>query len=172
MYISEQTYAETNRALKRKVRKAKKEGAESMTLPTDFLNAVTKPCKVSPWKLMRDAADSLEAAEKRIAELEDDLRDGTISNPERFKIYDYTVKDLILFAELCKRNNVREEDIQQAAWNLELAVRAYALEREEIIKNTMDEIVARFTPDFEKAYEEMMPNCGAKMDGGKADADN
>lgn len=41
MYISEQFYAETNRALKRKVRKAKKEKAENMTLPTDFLEAVS-----------------------------------------------------------------------------------------------------------------------------------
>lgn len=31
---------------------------------------ITKPCKVSPWKLMRDAAAALKAAEKRIAELE------------------------------------------------------------------------------------------------------
>ena len=106
--------------------------------------------------LMQDAADALEAAEKRIARLEDDLRNSTISNPERFKIYGYTLKDLLLFADMCKRNDVREADLKNAAWNLELAVRAYALEREEIIKNTMDEIVARFTPDFEKAYEEMM----------------
>ena len=48
MYISEQTYAETNRALKRKVRKAKKEGAVSMTLPTDFLNAVSS-CLDDLW---------------------------------------------------------------------------------------------------------------------------
>lgn len=34
---------------------------------------ITKPCKVSPWKLMRDAADALEAAEQRIAELEAQL---------------------------------------------------------------------------------------------------
>lgn len=27
---------------------------------------ITKPCKVSPWKLMRDAADALEADEQRI----------------------------------------------------------------------------------------------------------
>ena len=106
--------------------------------------------------IMTDAADAIEAADKRIAELEDDLRNSTISNSERFKIYGYTVKDLLLFAETCKRNDVQEADLKQAAWNLELAVRAYALEREEIIKNTMDEIVARFTPDFEKAYEEMM----------------
>lgn len=31
---------------------------------------ITKPCKVSPWKLMRDAADALEATEKRIVKLE------------------------------------------------------------------------------------------------------
>lgn len=109
------------------------------------------------------AADALEAADKRIAELEDDLRNSTISNPERFKIYDYTVKDLLLFADMCKRNDVREADLKQAAWNLELAVRAVMNERAEIVKNTMDEITMRFTPDFEKAYEEMMPNCGARM---------
>lgn len=117
---------------------------------------ITKPCKVSPWKLMRDAADALEADEKRIAELEDDLRNGTISNIDRFKVYDYTVKDLILFADMCKRNDVRESDLKQAAWNLELAVRAVMNERAEIVKNTMDEITMRFTPDFEKAAEEML----------------
>lgn len=115
--------------------------------------------------LMLDAADALEAAEKRIAQLEDDLRNSTISNPERFKIYGYTVRDLILFADLCKRNDVREADLKQAAWNLELAVRAVMNERAEIVKNTMDEIAMSFTPDFEKAYEEMMQNSGAKMKG-------
>ena len=105
--------------------------------------------------LMRDAADALEAAEKRIAELEYDLRNGTISDPERFKIYGYNAKDLILFAEMCKRNDVREADLKQAAWNLELAVRAVMNERAEIVKNTMDEIAMSFTPDFEKAFAEM-----------------
>lgn len=119
-----------------------------------------------PWYVWCDrAADALEAAEKRIAELEDDLRNSTISNPERFKIYGYTLRDLILFADLCKRNDVRETDLKQAAWNLELAARAVMNERQEIVKNTMDEITMRFTPDFAKAYEEMMPNCRARMKG-------
>lgn len=109
------------------------------------------------------AAYALEKDEERIAKLEADLMCGTVSEIDRFKINGYGVKDLILFADMCKRNDVREADLKQAAWNLELAVRAYAHEREEIIKNTMNEIVARFTPDFEKAYKEMMPNCGAKM---------
>jgi hypothetical protein len=116
-------------------------------------------------RMIKDAADALEAADKRIARLEEDLRNSTISNPERFKIYGYTVKDLILFADMCKRNDVQEADLNQAAWNLEFAVRAVANERMEIIKNTMDEIKLRFTPDFEKAYEEMMPNCGTRMKG-------
>lgn len=107
-------------------------------------------------RIIKDAADALEAAEERIAVLENDLRNGTISNIDRFKVYDYTVRDLILFAEMCKRNDVRESDLKKAAWNLELAVRAVMNEREEIIKNTMDEIAMRFTPDFEKAYAEMM----------------
>ena len=106
-------------------------------------------------KLMADAADALEAADKRIEELEDDLRNSTISNIDRYKIYGYTVNDLILFAELCKRNDVREADLKQSAWNLKLAMRAVMNERAEIVKNTMDEIVARFTPDFEKAFAKM-----------------
>lgn len=65
------------------------------------------------------------------------------------------MKDLILFADMCERNNVKEEDMKQAAWNLEIAVRAWENEREEIVKNTMNDIVMRFTPDFEKAFEEM-----------------
>lgn len=55
--------------------------------------------------------------------------------------------------------------MKKAAWNLELAVRAVMNERAEIVKNTMDEIAMRFTPDFEKVYEEMMQNCGARMRG-------
>lgn len=137
--------------------------------------------------LLADAADALKAAEKRIKELEsqaaffdaeklnykenieyrderikeleDDLRNGTISNIDRFKVYDYTVRDLILFADMCKRNDVREADLKQAAWNLELAVRAVQNERMEIVKKWSDEmsngISVRLIPDFEKAYEEM-----------------
>jgi hypothetical protein len=114
------------------------------------------------WVLNR-AADLIEAQEKRIAELENDLMCGTVSEPERFGINGYSMKDLLLFAEMCKRNDVSEADLKQAAWNLELAVRAVMNERQEIVKNTMDEITMRFTPDFEKAYAEMMPNCGARM---------
>ena len=58
---------------------------------------------------------------------------------------------------------MRETDLKQAAWDLELAARAVMNERQEIIKNTMDEFTMRFTPDFEKAYAEMTPNCGARM---------
>lgn len=123
---------------------------------------IDKDC---PKRIMCDAADALEAADKRIAELEMDLLNGTISNIERIKIYGYTVKDLILFADMCKRNDVQESDLKKVAWNLELAVRAVMNERAEIVKNTMDEIEMRFTPDFEKALDEMMPNCDAKMKG-------
>ena len=107
------------------------------------------------WDMMQDAADALEAAEKRIAELEDDLRNSTISNPELFKIYRYSMKDLLLFADMCKRNDVQESDLKQAAWNLELAVRAVMNERQEMIEDEMKKITMRFTPDFEKAYAEM-----------------
>lgn len=106
-----------------------------------------------------DAAAAIEAAEKRIVDLEDDLRNSTISNPERFKIYGYSVKDLILFAEVCKRNDVQEEDMKQAAWNLELAVRAYNNATIERIRTWADErgthAEARCVPNFEKAYAEM-----------------
>lgn len=109
-----------------------------------------------PWYVWCDrAADALEAAEKRISDLEDDLMSGTVSEPERFGISGYSMKDLILFADMCKRNDVQESDLKQAAWNLELAVRAWENERAEIVKNTMDEITMRFTPDFEKAFTEM-----------------
>lgn len=106
--------------------------------------------------LAADAAAALEEDDKRISILEDDLRNRTISNPEGFRICGYSLRDLILFADMCKRNDVQESDLKQAAWNLELAVRAVMNERQEIVKNTMDEISMRFMPDFEKAYEEMM----------------
>ena len=105
-------------------------------------------------------SDALEADEKRITDLEDDLRNGTISNPERFKIYNYSLKDLILFADMCKRNDVQEPDLKKAAWNLEFAVRAVMNERQEIIKNMTDEITMKFTPDFEKAFIEMRGEHG------------
>ena len=105
------------------------------------------------------AADALEEAEARTAKLEDALWNGAISNPERFKIYGYKLRDLILFADMCKRNDVREADLKQAAWNLELAVRAVQNERMEIVKKWSDEtssgISARLIPDFEKAFTEM-----------------
>ena len=109
--------------------------------------------------LMHDAANAIEAAEKRIAELEDDLLNGTISNPERFEIYGYKVKDLLLFADMCKRNDVREADLKQAAWNLELAVRAYHNATIENFRAWEDETgvyaSCRYVPNFEKAYAEM-----------------
>ena len=70
-------------------------------------------------------------------------------------IYGYPVDKLIMFAEMCKRNDVQEHDLKQAAWNLELAVRAVMNERQEIIKNAVGEITMRCTPDFEKAFKEM-----------------
>lgn len=106
-------------------------------------------------EILHAAADALEEDDKRINVLEDDLRDSTISNPERFRICGYSLRDLILFADMCKRNNVQESDLKQAAWNLELAVHAVMNERQEIVKNTMDEITMRFMPDFEKAFAEM-----------------
>lgn len=135
--------------------------AELMTMAVDALEEADE--KIADCVAAIDALDDSndayikenERLKKRIAELEDDLRNGTISNPERFKIYDYTVKDLILFAEMCKRNDVQESDLKQAAWNLEFAVRAVMNERQEIVKNTMEEITMRFTPDFEKAFTEM-----------------
>lgn len=103
--------------------------------------------------------DQLKDAEQRISDLEDDLRNGIISDPEHFTVYNYNLKDLILFADMCKRNNVRDADLKQAAWNIELAVRAVMNERQEIVKNMLDEITMRFTPNFEEAYKEMMENC-------------
>ena len=71
------------------------------------------------------------------------------------RIDGYDLQKLMLFAEMCKANDVQEHDLKQAAWNLEFAVRAWENEREEIVKNIMDEITMRFTPDFKKAAEEM-----------------
>ena len=77
-------------------------------------------------------------------------------------IYGYSVEKLIMFAEMCKRNDVQEHDLKQAAWNLELAVRAVMNERQEIIKNAVGETTMRCTPDFKKAFKEMRD--GAKME--------
>lgn len=109
-----------------------------------------------------DAAAAIEAAEQRISDLEDDLMSGAVREPERFGINGYSMKDLFLFAEMCKRNDVKESDLKQAAWNLELAVRAVMNERQEIIKNAVGEITMRCTPDFEKAFKEMRD--GANME--------
>jgi hypothetical protein len=98
-------------------------------------------------ELMNDAAAAIEA-------LQAELNSRTI--------YGYTVEKLIMFAEMCKRNDVQEHDLKQAAWNLELAVRAVMNERQEIIKNAVGEITMRCTPDFVKAFKEMRD--GAKME--------
>ena len=79
---------------------------------------------------------------------------------ENYKIYGYKVRDLILFADMCKRNDVQEADLKQAAWNLELAVRAYHNATIENFRTWEDEkgihSSARYVPNFEKAYAEMM----------------
>ena len=79
---------------------------------------------------------------------------------ENYKIFGYKVRDLIMFAELCKRNNVQEADMKQAAWNLEFAVRAYRNATIENFRTWEDEkwihASARYVPNFEKAYAEMM----------------
>lgn len=103
-------------------------------------------CEDSDCVLVQ-AADAIEA-------LQAELNSRTI--------YGYPVDKLIMFAEMCKRNDVQERDLKQAAWNLELAVRAVMNERQEIIKNAVGEITMRCTPDFEKAFKEMRD--GAKME--------
>ena len=123
-------------------------------------------CKRYVCGLQQDIAEGL----KPLMGNKDCLIKGVLpeSEPERFRINGYSMKDLLLFAEMCKRNDVQEADLKQAAWNIELAVRAVMNERKEIIKNMVDEITMRFTPDFKKAYEEMTPNCGAIMTKGEA----
>ena len=75
-------------------------------------------------------------------------------------VYGYPVKKLVAFAEMCRRNDVQENDLKQAAWNLELAVRAVINERVEIIE-TETGVTAKFTPNFAEAYAEMiMPPVG------------
>ena len=101
-------------------------------------------------KLMHDAAAAIE-------DLQAELNSRTI--------YGYTVEKLIMFAEMCKRNDVQEHDLKQAAWNLELAVRAVMNERQEIIKNAVGEITMRCTPDFEKAFKEMRDKEGCCENG-------
>lgn len=72
------------------------------------------------------------------------------------KIYGYDLMKLVAFAYACEKNCVSNYDLKQAAWNLELAVRAVMNERQEMIENEMKKITMRFTPDFEKAYADMM----------------
>lgn len=125
----------------------------------ELITELTYHASIEKRKLLSDAADALEAAEKRISDFENDLMCGTVSEPERFGINGYNMKDLFLFAEMCKRNDVREADLKQAAWNIELAARALLNERMEIVKKWSDEmsngISVRLVPGFEKAYEEM-----------------
>jgi hypothetical protein len=99
-----------------------------------------------------DAADAIEALQAK-------LNSRTI--------YGYPVEKLIMFAEMCKRNNVQEHDLKQAAWNFELAVRSVMNERQEIIKNAVGEITMRFTPDFDKAFKEMRDGAQMEVQDGK-----
>jgi hypothetical protein len=98
--------------------------------------------------LMTDAAAAIEA-------LQAELNSRTI--------YGYSVDKLIMFAEMCKRNDVQEHDLKQAAWNLELTVRAVMNERQEIIKNAVGDITMRCTPDFEKAFKEMRDGANREV---------
>lgn len=125
--------------------------------------------------LVKDAAAAIEELENMLADeckecdyLVDENARLTAENKElqaelnSRTIYDYPVDKLIMFAEMCKRNDVQDRDLKQAAWNLELAVRAVMNERQEIIKNAVGEITMRCTPDFEKAFKEMRD--GAKKE--------
>lgn len=100
-------------------------------------------------------------------ELREMLIDAQIDN---YKIYGYKVRDLILFADMCKRNDVQEADLKQAAWNLELAVRAYHNATIENFRTWEDEkgihSSARYVPNFEKAYAEMQGKVADKCVNG------
>ncbi len=105
-------------------------------------------------KIIGIDGETIEVLEAKVERLQAELNSRTICG--------YPVDKLIMFAEMCKRNDVQEHDLKQAAWNLELAVRAVMNERQEIIKNAVGEITMRCTPDFEKAFKEMRD--GAKME--------
>jgi hypothetical protein len=97
--------------------------------------------------MVNDAADAIEELQVQMP------KRGVDEIPKRIMGYD--TEKLLLFAKMCEENDVTEHDLKQASWNLEFAVRAVMNERQEIVKNTMDEITMWFTPDFEKAFSEM-----------------
>lgn len=76
------------------------------------------------------------------------------------RLYGYDFRDLIVFAEMCRRNGVREEDLQKAANNIELAFTT----RLKILQEEYDEQMkanavsvtwrCRFGYDFEGRTEE------------------
>ena len=60
--------------------------------------------------LLADAADALEAANKRIEELEDDLRNSTISKPERIKIYECRLICVVIAKSLLTDSPVKKRE--------------------------------------------------------------
>ena len=81
-------------------------------------------------KLMADAADAIERLQKQNEELQERWSAATIEG--------FPVNDLILFAQVCRKNGVREKDLQAFAWNMEKALEIVRKEFDEALHRSME----------------------------------
>lgn len=126
---------------------------ESYRCPMWNEDRITDECKA---ELMRDAADALEAAEKRIARLEQDLK---TREAERL-VMQNTIEICEEAADRYKAQLPKEGEwiLENYWWHCSVCGEnptrgmGYVQGKNELFK--------------------VCPNCGAKMDGGKDNADN
>lgn len=93
-----------------------------------------------PEECLNLLLESAEAIEECLKEIQK-YREKT-KPLDHMHVYGYSVRDLILFASMCERNNVRESDLKEAACNLELAVRAVETERIEVLEQGINTFTA------------------------------
>ena len=55
---------------------------------------ITKPCKVSPWKLKRDAADAIERLQADNADLENRIGHQNVTIAELYKTIEKLTKEI------------------------------------------------------------------------------
>lgn len=83
-------------------------------------------------KLLSDAADAIERLQAENDELRARWNAATIEG--------FPVKDLMLFAQVCRKNRVAEHDLQTFAWNMEKALEIVRKEFDDSIKESMNRV--------------------------------
>ena len=83
-------------------------------------------------RIADDAADAIERLQAENDELRARWNAATIEG--------FPVKDLMLFAQVCRKNRVAERDLQTFAWNMEKALEIVRKEFDDSIQESMNRV--------------------------------